>query len=171
MSQTIPKLKEIQAAVKTKLQAESFFVTASADVSKDPATGEQSVVIMDTGTQEKLKEKRLREKGLCVVVEPLVIAKLRDQSGPAWVMDCEIMVKVMVNSERNENEAEPGADVDIYETVVKVIETLTHCRSQSAATRVLGGEFFKLGPDAMALSQFDQGLWVYDLMFTKEALL
>jgi hypothetical protein len=163
-SQQSPKVTELTGLVRDALEASAFIVAASEGVSLDKDRNKRTAVVMDEGLQDKRIQKLLTEIGFAVVVQPLVMATTRDQDGPAWLIDCEIMVKVMVNPERNASD-DGGAQVNIYSAAVAVIEAL--CRK----ARHPGGENFKLQRDAFGLSQFDAGLWVYNLMFTKEAVL
>lgn len=165
MSNMIPKLKELQSTAKDALVAASLFVTASAAITKvNPGTADKSIVLMDTGTSEKTIERHLNDEGICIVVEPIVSVNLRNQSGTEWITDAELLVKVMTNPNRNDT-AEGGAGVNIYDAVIEVIKTL-HRKARHP-----GGEFFQLARDAIVLSRFDEGLWTYDVTFTKEVIL
>lgn len=153
MSSPAPELKDVQSLAKTAIEAWSFF--------QDGGTGQHVDVISDTGLQEKNVAKKLRDKGAVVVVYPVLTWKLRDQSGGMVVIDATLLVKVKINPEVNADEA--GAD--IYEVCSEVTKAM--CRYN----RHPGGEFFKIDSDSGALSQFDKGLWEYDLLFTKEVLI
>lgn len=147
-----PKLKEVQALAKTAISAASYFASGG--------TGANVGVVSDTGTQDKTVEKKLRQTGACVVVYPLLTWKVRDQVDGTWLVDVTLLVRVKLNPEVNS--ASGGAGVDIYEVCEKVTEAL--CTYE----RHPGGERFKVHEDAGTLSQFDPGLWEYDLLFTKE---
>lgn len=163
---TIPKFSELQDLVKDTIAAASYFKTLASDTSvkrHDDSIRTGGLVISDRGQSEKTIEKHLRDSGFVVAVQPLLGARLRDQSGPGWLANAEIMVKVMANPERND--ASDGAEADIYDAVIAAINAL--CQRSNHP----GGEHFKLASDAVSLSRFDPGLWVYDLLFTKEVLI
>ena len=147
-----PKLKELQALARTAILEASYFATGG--------DGEDVGVISDTGTQDKTVEKKLRQTGACVVIYPLLMWRVRDQAGEGWIAEVTLLVKVKLNPEVNS--ASGGAGVDIYEVCEKVTDALTNY------DRHPGGEFFRVHENAGTLSQFDPGLWEYDLMFTKE---
>lgn len=150
MSSGIPKFSEIQATAKDAIAAASLF--------KSKGIG----VVADKGKSDKTVERHLRSKGFCIVIPPLIHWKLRDQSDAAWIFDVTVLVKIKLNPDRNSDD--DGANIDIYEAVVEVTNAL--CRH----TRQPGGERFEIAEDAGVLSQFDQGLWEYDLLFTKEVM-
>jgi hypothetical protein len=163
MGQVAPKFSELTALVEETLAAVGIFVTASEGLKGSKPTLKPSIVVRDEGLQEKTIEKVLREVGVCVAVMPVVMAMSRDQDDQSFIMDCELMVKVMVNPERNAS-PDGGAQVNIYAAVMAVIEAM--CQK----VRHPGGERFKVARDAVGLATFDPGLWTYNLMFTKEAL-
>lgn len=163
---TIPKLRELQDLAKDTIAAASYFKTLAAGAAtkrNDNTIRTNGLVVADRGQSDKTIEKNLRESGFIVAVQPLLGATKRDQSGPAWIVNAMIMIKVMANPERND--ASDGAEADIYDAVVAVINAL--CQKDNHP----GGEHFRLENDAVSLSRFDQGLWVYDLLFSKEVLI
>lgn len=166
MSSPAPKLSELQALAKSTLIAAAYFVAASTKIKvadADPDNGEQSVVIAEDGTKKNVIENRLRSIGFAVVVEPLLHWTPRDQSGSIYELDCILSVSVKVNPEKNK--ATTGAQVSIIEACTAVMATI--CK----ATRHPGGEFFKVAPEGGMLSQFDEGIFTYNIQFKKEALL
>lgn len=166
MSQTIPTFSEIQPLATSTLVRWPYFVTASNGIDfKNPGTDDRSLVIQHTGFQKPIIERHLINKGACVSIQPLLGAILRDQSGTAWLTDMDLLIKVMINPERNANTKEGGAGLNIYEMVWNVIQAL------KTSPRHPGGEFFKLGKEVITLSQFDEGIWVYNVQFTKEGML
>lgn len=146
---TIPKLSEIQPLA-GRILAKSF--------------GTNIKVIVDDGKKQDVEETELREKGCCVTVSPVLHWTSRDQSGPAFCVDVEIMVKVQFSPEVNDSDS--GAGLDIMQIVMQATTALAN-----TPDRHPGGEFFKLAKDAGTMSKFDDGLWVYDLVFTKEAMI
>lgn len=151
LNQAIPKVSELTALVATAIR-ECKFV-------KD----NELSVVEHRGIQKDTIERMLRTKGFVIVVGPLINAILQDQSGPAWLFKSEILVMIRMNPEVN-SDKKNGAGVDIYESWAPVIDALC------MRARHPGGEFFKLKQEAVELSEFDEGLWGYDLRFTKEAL-
>lgn len=153
---TIPEISELTELVQDAIEASDFVVDNGL------------TVILDDGLQEKARTRQLKTKGAVVVVCPLLGATLRDQSGTEHILDVGVLVKMMVNTERNtDDENSDAADVDIYEGVKAIVNAC--CRK----ARHPGGEFLKLAKDAFTLSEFhaDTGLWVYDIQFTKECAL
>lgn len=151
LNQTIPKVSELQALVATAIRACKFM------------TDNELSVVEDRGLEDKKIERMLRTKGFVIVVAPLLGASLQDQSGPAWIFKCDILVSLRMNPEVN-GDKKNGAGVDIYNAWPAVMDAL--CMRD----RHPGGEFFKAQQQAVTISKFDEGLWIYDLMFTKEAL-
>ncbi len=150
MNATAPKLKDLTSVAMSLLKNKFSIVNIG--------------LVQDKGTQDTEIESHLNAEGACIIVAPLVTGMLRDQSGPAWILDCEIMVRVRINPERNADTG--GAGLDIYDVVTKVIQGL--CQ----APRITGGsEFFKAAHDCLALAEFSEGIWSYNLLFTKEALI
>lgn len=147
---TVPKLAQLTSTIETLANSAPVVVASSVKVYRDE------------GLSEHLIEKALRESGVVVVVEPLVELALRDQSGSEWLCDAELVVRVKVNQSRNRDTAHGGAGVDIYALCASIMGVMTRSRHP-------GGEFAKLADKPLALSQFDKGLWSYDLSFTKEA--
>ncbi len=147
----IPKVSQLQALVATNIRASKY------------VTDNELTVVEDRGTQDKKIERMLRTKGICIVVAPLLGATMQDQSGPAWLFKVDIMVSVRVNPEIISDKKD-GAGVDIYDSWAAIMDALC------MAPRHPGGEFFKAQQQAVTISKFDEGLWAYDLMFTKEAL-
>lgn len=163
---TTPKFSELQTFVKDTLAASTYFKTlASGAATKrnDDAIRTNGFIVADVGQSDKTIEKNLRESGFVVVVQPLLGARLRDQSGGSWLVSAEIMVKIMANPERNDES--DGAEANIYDAVVASINAL--CQKPNHQ----GGEHFRLMQDAVSISRFDPGIWVYDVMFSKEILL
>jgi len=146
---TIITFAELQDAAREKIAAATFFSYIT--------------ILSDKGLADKGLEDKLRNDGFVISVQPIVGARRRDQSGSGWILDAEIMVKVMSNPERND--AVDGANIDIYQAIAEVIKAMCGTRNHS------GSEFFQIGSDAISISRFDQGLWIYDLLFTKEILL
>jgi hypothetical protein len=172
VSQTIPKLEELQPLATSILRADTYFAAASSGISDDDeSANENSVVIQNVGLQQPVIEQRLRTKGFCVAVMPVLGSARRDQSGQSWIADCDLLIKVKVNPERNANNEEGGAGVNIYTAIKNVIDAVTGQKVNIQNKRHPGGEFFKLHKEGFALSQFDEGLWEYNVMFTKEAML
>lgn len=152
-STTIPKLSELQETIRSTLAAVSLFADAGV------------AVISNKGVQQKKIEKELRNKGFCVEIMPMLGAKLRDQSGTAYLLDCDFMVRLRSNPERNNATRDGGAGIELGDAIAAVFDAL--CQR----SRHPGGEFFKVAEDAVTLSQIDEGEWIYTLMVTKEALL
>ena len=150
---TIPEVSEITGEAKDAIEAATLITDAEIEV------------VLDDGKQDKAIERQLRRKGAVVVVAPLLGGTLRDQAGNDWIMDCRIMIRVHINPEKNADTEDGGAGVDIYDMVRAVVDACTR------RARHPGGEFLKLARDAFTLSQFDPGLWTYDIQFTKEAML
>ena len=148
-----PKLTELQALATATIEADAFVVAGSIPV------------VEHRGLEDPKVESHIRKVGVCVVVCPLVKWKRRDQSGPAWLVDAELLVKVRVNPKVNDDAEAGGGQVDIYALCSAVTSAMT------TAKRHPGGEFFRIGEEAGILSEFDPGLWSYDLIFTKEAIL
>lgn len=120
-------------------------------------------VIKDEGLQDDDLAAQLTGKGVALVVLPILDVELRDQSGPATVTDADIVVRIITNPAVNPTGS--GAQVDIYQLVREVKQTMTY------RERHRGGEFFKLASVPVMLSAFSQGLWGYDMFFTKECVL
>lgn len=158
-----PQLKDVQGLITSTLVASSYFIAASTNVAfNNDGTDYKSVVLQDRGTARDNIERHLRDSGLCCVVLPLIEAACRDQSGTETLNDAQWTVQVRLNPVRNRDQRK-GAQVDMYEAVQAVIDTLTR------AQRHPGGEFFKLQKEqAVVLNKFDDGLWVYDINVTKD---
>lgn len=148
---TAPKLADLQQLAATTLAAVSYLSDAGV------------AVVADQGLSKRAIEASLRSPGAVVVVCPVVAGTLRDQSGPSWCLDVELMVQVVVNPETNA--AAGGASIDIYRALTEVASALC------GASRHPGGEFFRLSQEAISLARFDEGLFSYTMLFTKEALL
>lgn len=157
-SVTIPKLFELQPLVATLIRASLFFTDVSNPL--DPLTLIE--VVEDVGLQTKKIEKELRNNGVCVVVAPILGGSKLDQSGYAWAMNVDIAVSIHLNPETNSTREVP---VNIYKVIPAIVNALL------MPDKHPGGEFFKIGQQPFTLSKFDDGLWIYDLLFTKEALL
>lgn len=151
-AETFPKLNELQSAVKAAIDGIAAL--------KPGENKKRVLVIVDDGLQKDRIENQLKTKGFVIVVAPLLEGKVRDQSGPAWLVDIELMVAVISNPERNSATDTGGVGLNMYSIVSDVIDAV--CRQ----VRHPGGEFFKLL--GFALSKFDESRWVYDLSFTKE---
>lgn len=162
----------MQTKAKDILVVDDFFIAASVGIrDTNPGTTDKSIVLPDTGLQKATIERHLRQKGACVIIYPVLGGVLRDQSGPAWIVDSDLLLKVKINPERNANTEEGGVGINIYEAIKCVIDALTGQKANAQNRRHPGGEFFKLHRQGITLSQFDEGLWEYNLMFTKEAML
>lgn len=152
-STPIPKLSALQEVIRSTLASATLFSAAGV------------AVISNKGTQQKKIEKELRGLGFVVEVMPMLGAKLRDQSGTAYLLDCDFMIRLRCNPERNNATRDGGAGLELGDAIAAVFDAL--CQR----SRHPGGEFFKVAEDAVTLSQIDDGEWIYALMVTKEALL
>ena len=142
---TIPRLNELQGL-------------AVARIAALPAISGHSV-IANQGTQSSEIESALRNKGVCVVVAPVLLGRKRDQRGPRWILDVELMVSIKVNTAK-------APSFDVFAAIVEIMNGLC------ADPRHPGGEYFQVADgEGFSLSQFDAGLLAYDLIFTKEVML
>lgn len=155
MSTTAPKITELQAKAKTILDAVTFTTARAVAVA----------IVADDGTKKKEIETAVRVKGCCIVVNPVLGGRTRDQSGTEWILDCDLVIEVVVNPKRNLDSSAEVCGVTALTIVTEVI------RGMRGATRHPGGEFFRLAEEGFVLSQFDDGQLVYHVFFLKEAQL
>lgn len=154
MSQvTAPKVSELQDKVGSILSSCGY------------VTSRGIPVVVDDGTKTSQIDKALRTKSCCVVVNPITGATTRDQSGSGWIVDCDIVVEVKSNPKRRLDGDSDVVKLNVLECVSEIVAVMTN------AARHRGGEFFKADREAFRLSQFDEGILVYYVFFTKEALL
>jgi hypothetical protein len=163
-SAKLPKLSEMAADLEATLATLALLATAALKLkSKDEISKAFTLVIDNSrGTRNKRIETCLREAGLCVVIEPLLNWKVRDQSGRGNVHDAQISISIRVNPEVNFVDGENGG------TTLTALEVVEAVIKHVVATRPRhpGSEFFRC--EGGALTTFDPGLMIYDVVFVKE---
>jgi hypothetical protein len=139
-------LKDVQTAARDLIAGHAYFASEN--------------VIDDRGVSDPVIEKALRERGICVVVEPILAGKVTTHGGKIAVVDCEIFIQIQINPVINN-----GAK-DIYLGISNIVAALT------APGPINPNDRFFLKPEgnAIQLSSFEPGLWAYDLTFTKVAV-
>ena len=148
----IKELWELRAFAKTVLETVPLIQGVE-------NAGNTVLVILDDGAQEDEIDEQLRDNGAVITVLPLVMGKVRDQSGPATIIDCDVVVMAAVNPETNPD----GVNIDLAELVSDIIKTMTNY------PRKPGGEFFQVGKEAVfALDDAKERLLSYKIFFTKE---
>lgn len=150
MANTAPAIHEVQAKALEILSASATL----------QAWG--IVPFAEDGTQADNFRGLVATLGVAVAVLPPMSARLRDQSGPRWVAEVEVVVKVGCNPKA----VREGTVQSAIRVASQVMSDLC------VGTRHPGGEFFRLkgGEACLALSNFDAGSWVYDVYLTKEAV-
>lgn len=155
MITTAPKLTELTGLVKEALEAAAYFSGVT--------------VVKDEGQGFRAVEEALNGSGFCLVVSPVTEVTPREQAGDSWLADASIVVKLMINPEKND--AAGGAGKAYGPAIVAVLDAVTRraAAASTGRTRHPGGEYFKFVGGQ--LGDGSAGLMVYDLVFDKEVLL
>ena len=144
-------LANIQAAIQTVIAANAYLSGIS--------------VIVDNGLQDPAIEDQLVGKGFVIVIPPILGGKTLTQAGGKIVLLADVMVRVMVNPEANAT-ANTGAQKGTYEAIAAVTKAVLGWRPAGGLPGT-SEKLFEASNDFLAISNFDAGLIIYDLTFTK----
>jgi len=159
----IPNTSDLAEIAKDCLVADSYFSGLSSAITEaNPGTSDTSIVVLDDGTADPTIKRHLRERGVCVVIPPLLGGDTRDRAGTQFVLDCDLVVKVQIDPHRNKDTEHGGLGVKALDVALNVMRAL--CARQ----RHNGGEFFKPAQTAFELLKFDNGVLEYGVFVTKE---
>lgn len=145
---TTTTLAGLQEAVRATLAAATAFSAIS--------------VIKDRGASKELIGSALMDVGFCIVVDPPVMGDLRNQTDSQFIMDVSIPVTLMLNPTVNDESG--GSGIVMEDAIIAVTQAMLN------RTRHRGGERFQAAEVLFHMTDFDEGLWSYLMMFSKEIL-
>lgn len=122
-------------------------------------------VIVDDGRQDAAIETQLTGNGFVVVIPPVLGGKALSQAGGKLLLAAEVMVRVMLNPEAN-SAAGTGAQKGAYAAIAAVTAAVLGWRPAGGLPGT-SEKLFEASADFLAISNFDPGLIIYDLSFTK----
>jgi len=121
-------------------------------------------VLVDDGAQQSEIELQLRDKGVCILVCPVLTLTRGSQATHQLSLRAENVVKLFVNPKRNADPA--GAQLDVLRSIQEIVAAVL--AYPSPAGKVKGERFWETPEDVAALNTFDPGLWTYDIFFLKD---
>lgn len=138
------------------------WMTTQAELIRTRAYLAPAVVLVDDGKTREAQEKALREKGVCILVGPVTDGLVVSQAKRPLVLECENMVKLLINPARNSDPE--GAQLKVLQCLVEITLAV---RSYQATH---GDPPWRCPSNAWELNTFSTGLWVYDVSFTREVM-
>lgn len=144
-------LSNIQTTLQSAIAANPYFSGIS--------------IIVDDGLQDPAIETQLTGKGFVIVIPPVLGGKALSQAGGKVLLSAEVMVRVMLNPEANAA-AGTGAQKGAYAAIAAVTASVLGWRPAGGLPGT-SEKLFEAAADFLAISNFDPGLIIYDLSFTK----
>ena len=117
-------------------------------------------IIIDDGSQKEEIEKALRDKGVAILVCPILDGRRGSQATTQITLYCENLVRLEVNPERNAGAG--GANLSITRAWREILKAILAYHPSPGET------FWAVPEQPLELSTWQPGLRTYDLFFVKQ---